>query len=345
MLNYIWAALIVSSFLFAGVHDVRDLARDSYRNGEPLPVELAFPEGYDPDARSVPVEIRVGPSAYADFYGTDAPEVARWSGTLRQSADGRVLRFAADADLPEPLATIGEVSQSRDGELQGTLTRFEAPAGTTSGAATGDGPPQDSGVTADAAVRFEPVRFVKMNAIARAALDFAETAAEIALGLIGVLALFLGLLKIGEEAGVIHAVVRVVRPVLRPLFPGVPDDHPALGMIALNMAANVFGLGNAATPFGIKAMEELQELNPSDDTATDDMVMLLAINTASVQLVPPVLLLALLGLQINQLIFAIVITTGLSLIIAIVAAKLYGRLPGSRASDPHRRAAADGGEV
>ncbi|HSR40509.1 MAG TPA: nucleoside recognition domain-containing protein, partial [Longimicrobiales bacterium] len=214
------------------------------------------------------------------------------------------------------------VSRSNDGELQGALVQFRPPAGEAE--------------PVDAAVRFERVRFVKMNAIAGAALDFAETAAEIALGLIGVLSLFLGLLKIAEEAGVIYALVKVVRPVLRPLFPEVPEDHPALGMIALNLTANVFGLGNAATPFGIKAMEELQTLNPTDDTATDPMVMLLAINTASVQLVPPVLLLALMGLQINQLIFAIIITTGLSLIIAIVAAKLYGRLPGSRASDPNR---------
>jgi spore maturation protein A len=187
-----------------------------------------------------------------------------------------------------------------------------------------------------AGVVFEKVRFVKMNAIAAAALDFAATAAEIALGLIGVLALFLGLLKIAEESGVIQSLVKLVQPILRPLFPDVPPDHPALGMIALNLTANVFGLGNAATPFGIKAMEELQTLNPTDDTATNPMVMLLAINTASVQLVPPVLLLALMGLQINQLIFAIIITTGLSLIIAIAATKLYGRLPRIRASDPNR---------
>jgi spore maturation protein A len=188
----------------------------------------------------------------------------------------------------------------------------------------------------DAAVVFEPVRFVKLNAISSAALDFAGTAAEIALGLIGVLALFLGLLKIAEDAGVIFALVKLVRPILRPLFPDVPEDHPALGMIALNLTANIFGLGNAATPFGIKAMEELQKLNPTEDTATNPMVMLLAINTASVQLVPPVLLLALMGLQINQLIFAIIITTGLSLVIAITGAKLYGRLPAFRDTDPNR---------
>ncbi len=191
--------------------------------------------------------------------------------------------------------------------------------------------------TATAGVVFERVQFVKMNAIAAAALSFAGTAATIALGLIGVLALFLGLLKIGEKAGLVESVVKVVQPVLRPLFPEVPRGHPALALIALNITANMFGLGNAATPFGIKAMEELQKLNPSEDTATNSQVMLLAINTASVQLVPPVLLLAIMGLQINMLILPIIGTGLCGLIIAIAAAKLYGRLPSVRASDPNRQ--------
>lgn len=318
MLNYIWAGLILTSFVFAGWYDARDLARDTYRNGDPLVVALEYPEGYDAERRAVPVTISVDGPTFGAFYGTDVPATTRWAGTLVQIADGRQLRFDAGADLPEPLATIAGVSRSNADELQGRVTAFEV---------TRPG---------NASIVFERVRFVKMNAIASAALDFAETAAEIALGLIGVLALFLGLLKIGEEAGLVHSLVRFVRPVLRPLFPDVPDDHPALGMIALNLTANVFGLGNAATPFGIKAMEELQTLNPSDDTATDAMVMLLAINTASVQIMPPVLLLALMGLQINQLIFAIILTTGASLVVAIAAAKLYARLPKSRASNPQR---------
>ena len=94
---------------------------------------------------------------------------------------------------------------------------------------------------------FEPVRFVKLNAIAAAALDFAKTAAEIALGLVGVLSLFLGLLKIAEEAGIIYALVKLVRPILRPLFPELPPDHPALGMIALNLTANCAS-GSATRP-------------------------------------------------------------------------------------------------
>jgi len=319
MLNYIWAGLIVSSFVFALGYDVRDIAADKYRNGQPLPVELSFPEGYAADARRVPVEIRIDPRQYAGFYRVEQVPAASYPGYLLQTKEGTQIRFAAGAKLPEPLATIGKVSKSRDDELQGRLVGFEAGA-----------------AAAAAGVTFEPVRFVKLNAIAAAALDFAKTGAEIAIGLIGVLALFLGILKIAEDSGIVFALVKLVRPILRPLFPELPPDHPALGMIALNLTATVFGLGNAATPFGIKAMEELQKLNPSPDTATNSMVMLLAINTAALQLVPPVLLLALMGTQINTLIFPILTTTVLGLIVAIVAARVLGRLPGYRASDPNR---------
>jgi spore maturation protein A len=312
MLNYIWAGLIISSFVFALGYDIRDLSSDRYRNGQALPVELAFPPGYDSTARSIPVVVRIDPARYGEFYAMPGQPADSYPATLRRTQEGVQLRFAAGSAFPEPLATIAGVSKSRDDELQGRMV----------------------GLTG---VVFQPVYFVKLNAIAAGALDFAKTAAQIALGLIGVLALFLGLLKIAEQAGIIYALVKLVRPVLRPIFPELPSDHPALGMIALNIAANVFGLGNAATPFGIKAMEELQKLNPSKDTATNSMVMLLAINTASMQLVPPVLLLALLGLQINQLIFPIILASLCSVVIAISGAKLYGRLPGYRASDPNRQ--------
>ena len=318
MLNYVWAGLIVFSLVFALIADIGDLSRDTYRNGEPLSVSLDFSDGYDAEARRQPVTVRLDPAEYSQFYNTEAHPDSAYAATLIRTQDGQQIRFEANANLPEPLATIRDVTNPREEQLQGAVVGSVGPAG---GAA---------------ALAFEPVRFVKMNAISAAALDFAEVAAEIALGLIGVLALFLGLLKIAEEAGIVYALVKLFRPILKPLFPEVPDDHPALGMIALNMAANFFGLGNAATPFGIKAMEELQTLNTTEDTATNPMVMLLAINTASLQLVPPVLLLALMGLQINQLIFAIWITTGLSLLIAIVAAKSLGRLRAYRHSDPNR---------
>ncbi len=319
MLNYIWAGLIVASFVFALGYDAGDIAADRYRNGQPLPVQVSYPEDGTRAGRHVPVRIRIDAPGYTQFYRVEAQPDSVYSGYVVRTQSGTQIRFAADSRLPEPLATIAKVSRSQDKELQGRLT--------------------------DAGIVFEPVRFVKLNAIASAALDFAKTGAEIALGLVGVLALFLGLLKIAEDAGIVFALVKLVRPILRPLFPDIPPDHPALGMIALNLTATVFGLGNAATPFGIKAMEELQKLNPTKDTATNSMVMLLAISTASLQLVPPVLLLALMGTQINTLIFPILTTTVLGLIVAIVAARLLGRLPGYRATDPNRVAPPAGGTV
>ncbi len=148
------------------------------------------------------------------------------------------------------------------------------------------------------------------------------------------LALFLGLLKIAEAAGIVAAIVRFTQPVFRPLFPDIPDGHPALGMIVLNLSANMLGLGNAATPLGIRAMEELQKLNPKKDTATNAMVMLLALNTASVQLVPPALLVAIMGLQVNELILPIIIVTVCSAAVAITTAKILQRLRIYRDSDP-----------
>jgi spore maturation protein A len=103
----------------------------------------------------------------------------------------------------------------------------------------------------------------------------------------------------------------------------------------MNLAANMLGLGNAATPMGIKAMEELQTLNPSKDTATDPMVMLLAINTAGVQLLPSATLVAVMGLSSMAVFLPIIIVTGISLVIAIVTAKLLARLPGNRRSNPN----------
>ena len=327
MLNYIWAGLILFSLVFALFYDLRDLSQDTFRNGQALPVEVDFEDrAFDPVADRQPVTVRIDPEAFAAFYGTDAVPDSAYAAQLRTTDDGLEIRLEPDAALPAPLDQIRDLTNPRDKALQGALV-----GGTVAPGAT----------VATGGIRFASVRFVKMQAISAAALEFAEVAAEIALGLIGILVLFLGLTRIAEDAGIINALVKLVRPFLKPLFPDIPDGHPAMGMIALNLAANVFGLGNAATPFGIKAMEELQELNPDADTATDSMVMLLAMNTASVQLVPPVLLIAIIGLEINKVYFAIVLTTMGSLTVAIIATKLLGRLKRYRDTDPMRLAAAD----
>ncbi|MCW8906897.1 MAG: spore maturation protein [Sedimenticola sp.] len=125
-----------------------------------------------------------------------------------------------------------------------------------------------------------------MDALSSAMIESAGGAVELALGLVGVMALFLGLMKIAEAGGLLTILARLIRPLMVRLFPDVPAEHPAMGAMILNMSANMLGLGNAATPFGIKAMQELNRLNPCKGTATDSMVLFLAINTSSITLLP-----------------------------------------------------------
>ena len=126
----------------------------------------------------------------------------------------------------------------------------------------------------------------RMAALPGAIAESAGRAVSLSIGLVGILALWLGLMKVAEEAGIVRALGRLARPVLRRLFPSVPADSPAMGAMTMNIAANMLGLGNAATPFGIKAMEELERVNPDPGTATDAQALFCALNTASIQLIP-----------------------------------------------------------
>ena len=128
--------------------------------------------------------------------------------------------------------------------------------------------------------------FTVFPRIMAALFDSAKTGFEIALGLTGMMALWLGFMKIGERAGMIDAFARGVNPVMRQLFPGVPPGHPAQGAMTMNISANLLGLDNAATPLGLKAMQELQSLNPRPDTATNAQIMFLVLNTAGLTLIP-----------------------------------------------------------
>lgn len=116
--------------------------------------------------------------------------------------------------------------------------------------------------------------------------ETSKTAFEISLGLTGVLSLWLGIMKIGERGGLINALARLLSPVFTKLFPDIPKDHPASGSIFMNIAANMLGLDNAATPLGLKAMEHLQTLNPKKDTATNPMIMFLVLNTSGLTIIP-----------------------------------------------------------
>lgn len=166
----------------------------------------------------------------------------------------------------------------------------------------------------------------KIEAVTEAAINSAETAVELALGFIGIMALWLGIMKIAEESGLVELIAKVVRPITVRLFPDVPPDHPAIGSIVLNMAANILGLGNAATPLGLKAMQELQEINPKKDTATNAMCTFLAINTSSVQLILPATVVGLMGVYSSQIFLPTILATTLSTIAAIIAVKTLAKL-------------------
>ncbi len=288
MLNHIWAGLIAISLVFALGQDVRDLATDPYRNGEIRRIRFDAPVNADLERRT-PVTLHI-PDA-------TAPVAASW----RPVGDGYELVIPVTDALPESWLTVARLKEGgKPDELRVTVA---------------DHSPGEAGVV------LPPVRFVKMRAITAAAFDLAGTAVTLAIGLIGVMALWLGLMRIADVAGLIHVVVKGVHPFMKYLFPDVPKEHPALGHISLNLAANVLGLGNAATPLGLKAMESLQELNPDKDKASNPMIMFLALNTSSVQILPPVTLVALMGLGVNELFFSILIATACSTAAAIVFVK------------------------
>jgi spore maturation protein SpmA len=175
-----------------------------------------------------------------------------------------------------------------------------------------------------------------MEAVSSSALGAAKTAVELSLGLVGVMALFMGLMKVAQDGGLLRLIASAAAPVMRRLFPDVPEDHPAMSAMILNIASNLLGLGNAATPFGIRAMQELDRLNPVKGTATNAMVLFLAINTARLAIIPTGVL-ALRSAAGSKDPAGIDFTTwfasACATTVAILAATLLAKLPRYRVAD------------
>lgn len=166
-------------------------------------------------------------------------------------------------------------------------------------------------------------------AIMNSTFDTSKTAFEISLGLTGVLSLWLGIMKIGEKGGVVNVVARVLSPVFTRLFPDIPKGHLVTGSIFMNVAANMLGLDNAATPLGLKAMEQLQELNPKKDTATNPMIMFLVLNTSGLTLIPVSIMVyrAQMGAaQPTDIFVPILLATFFSTLAGIIVTSLYQRI-------------------
>lgn len=177
----------------------------------------------------------------------------------------------------------------------------------------------------------EPLREVTSSAF-----NMSKTSIELAIGLIGLMMLWLGLMKLAEESGLINIIARLLRPIMVRLFPDVPADHPAMGAMIMNISANMLGLANAATPLGLKAMLELQKLNKNEETATNAMVTFLALNSSSVTIIPSTII----GIRVAtgsadpaRVIGTILFATTCSTIVAITLAKLLSKMKRFRLSD------------
>lgn len=169
----------------------------------------------------------------------------------------------------------------------------------------------------------------RLTDVVQAVTDSAKFGFEVALGLAGIMALWLGIMGIASASGLIHKVARLLRPIMHWLFPEVPPEHPAMGAMILNISANMLGLANAATPFGLQAMKELQRLNTHVHTASNAMCTFLAINTSSVQLIPAtaIALLAANGsVQPSSVILSSLIATSISTIVGVVSVKQFAKL-------------------
>jgi spore maturation protein A len=317
VLNYIWLALILLGTFLAIGKDAYDLTVNRFRNGQELVVSLECgslsPEGL-PLRAPQSCTLLIDPQVFQKFYDRPLP-AGRF---LRQRAEltplrpgqGR-LRIFPDDQTP-PLWKEIQKAQNNP-EVLPARVRWEP----------------SLALREAAWISFEPVRFAAVQAVTREGiLHHAKIAVELAIGLIGIMALWLGLMRIAERSGLVSALARPLKPIMVRLFPEIPPDHPAMGAMIMNIAANMLGLGNAATPLGLKAMGELNRLNKTAGTATDAMCTFLVINTSSVQLIPAAVIAiraASGSTNPTEIIGPVILATTVNTVVGILAVKWMAR--------------------
>ena len=314
MLNYVWISMIAIAIVVGVGKDVSNEIANPCRNGRALEVRLDLRRQLDDERTRWEGDLVVGGEIFGTFYGVTAP-----GPVVRQSVqvtvrEGKGTLLLTPGETSSGLWKTMAASGTIKGKLSGTLTNIQVVDGIPTGGS----------------VEFESIRFVKLRAITQAALDFANTAVDISLGLIGIMALWLGLIKVAEEAGLVALLTRALRPLTRRLFPDVPHDHPAVGAMIMNIAANMLGLNNAATPMGLKAMEELNKINPKIGTATNAMCTFLVINTSGLTLIPAtaIAVRAAAGSANPGIIIGTsIIGAGCATVAGLIAVKLLQRLP------------------
>jgi spore maturation protein A len=318
MLNYIWLSLIVIGVVVAVAVDLNDQASNKYRNGMEFQAEIQLQKPYE-EAIGASQEARliVSRAQFEQFYGSATAGqdtiLQNVSATLSKDGSGTIL-LSVDDRAPSIWKEMSHAAMTKD-KLSGRIVSSAR---------------ESDSKTLRAVIVFEPITFVRIKQVTQAVLDYATMAVNIAIGLIGIMALWLGVMRVADEAGAIKLLARVLRPFMKFLFPEVPSDHPAVGSMIMNISTNMLGLSNAATPLGLKAMEELDKLNPKKGVATDAMCTFLAINTAGLTVIPAtaIAVRAAAGSSNPTVIVGTTIVGGLcSTIVGIIAAKLLQRLP------------------
>ncbi len=270
MLNYVWLALILLGFASAVYLDVNDITSNKFRNNEKLDCIVEYSKSFE-SQKSFDTKVIISKKSFQRFYNqpieSDFETSARLTKTDQENLFQSFLKI--DNSAPELWKEIAAAS-GKDDDIIGQI-KIDSKLDSTKYTAT---------------IILESVSFVFLKKVTNEAIKIAGTAVEIALGLIGLMAMWLGVMKVAEEAGLIKIIANFIKPVTKRIFPEIPPDHPAIGSMVMNISANMLGLGNAATPFGLKAMEELDTLNPNKGTATNSMITFLAINTAGFTLIP-----------------------------------------------------------
>ncbi len=321
MLNYIWLGLIVIAILVATGRDIAEMSQDRFRNSQPLTMQV------DPGSWQQTAPNKFTATAYTTrqnltgFYGQKE--------AAKMKADTVRMPVSIVANSVTPELVRGTAKAEVGGDAPGVWSDM-ATKDDDKKLLTGNAQFVPDGMGGGAlAFTPQPVYFRIMAKVANEGiLKIADTAVELALGLIGVMTLWLGIMKIAEVAGIVTSLAKLVKPIMVRLFPEVPPEHPAMGAMVMNMTANFLGLSNAATPMGLKAMEELNKLNPHAGVATNAMCMFLTINTTAITLIPATVIAIRLTMgspNPADIIVPTIIATAISLVCGVIFTRFVER--------------------
>jgi len=321
MLNYIWLGLIVIGITIAVAIDVSEITSDKYKNGKPFSVQVEFDSKFDFNSDEFQdCSISFSRNYYNQFYGFEKTthDILKYTGRIKiiEQKNKSLIQIDVTKLTPDLWKEMNQNQSKKTTYLSGKIDLSSLKEG-------------DTELTT--AMIVDPLKFVKINKVTNdGVIAYAKIAVELAIGLIGIMALWLGIMKVAEEAGLIAMLAKILKPITTRLFPDVPADHPAMGAMIMNISANMLGLGNASTPFGLKAMEELKKLSKKKDTATDAMATFLVLNTSNLQLIPATVIAvraAAGSVAPTEIIGPILASTAINVTFGVTIAKFLAKLP------------------